>query len=281
MQKLLFPGCALQAFTLMIACLSAGTALGQSDAVPLDDITERSTIQDRAVLKPAPVREADILYEKRIWRVLDVREKLNLPFAAPEAPLFSILSTSAMKGDLTVYSVENDRFTRPLSVDDLDGILFETDTIAIENFETGEQEIKVIRNEVNWEDVKRFRIKESWFFDARYGCLRVRILGIAPMINVLDEDGNFRYEKPLFWVHLPSARALLAQHKVVTPGGNYATTLSWDDWLDMRYFASYITKENSVHDLRLQDQYAGVDLLQESQKIQDALFNFEQDMWQR
>jgi len=46
---------------------------------PIDDIVEKTIINERRVLPYEPIREADILWEKRIWRVIDVREKINAP----------------------------------------------------------------------------------------------------------------------------------------------------------------------------------------------------------
>jgi len=226
-----------------------------------------------------PIREADILWEKRLWRIIDVREKMNHPFIAPESPLFTILSTAALAGDLPVYSTEDDRFTKRLRPDEVSAQLYKIDTIVRYDVVTGEEEIKIVRNEVDWENVKRFRIKESWFFDALTGSLRVRILGIAPLIDILDENGDFRMEQPMFWVYYPGARELLAKHKVVTPGGNYATTLSWEDWLEMRHFASIVMKENNVLDLRLEHMLSGRDLVLQAERIEDELFNREHDLW--
>ena len=56
--------------------------------LPFDGIAERSA---KRVLPYDHVREADIFWEKRVWRVIDIREKMNLPFAYPERPFFSIL----------------------------------------------------------------------------------------------------------------------------------------------------------------------------------------------
>ena len=250
-----------------------------SNDYPLDDITERSVISDHRVLQYAPIRESDIFWEKRLWRVIDTREKMNLSFVAPASPLFTILSDAALSGDLTVYSADNDHFTKPLAPEDVRAMMFKHDTIYRFDPDTYEEEVKVVENEMNWEDVRRFRLKEVWFFDSRTSTLRVRILGIAPLVDVKDDQGNFRYEKPLFWVHYPSARKLLAGRKAVIPNGNIASTISWEDLLEMRYFSSYIIKEDNVLDRRLEDYLTGVDLLMKSQQIEDELFNKEQDMW--
>lgn len=246
---------------------------------PLDDITTRDVMKDRVTLPYQPLREADILWERRIWRVVDVREKMNLPFSAPESPLFKVLSDAALAGELNVYSTEDDKFSKRLNPSDIRSLLYRRDTIIVFEPEDYTEEVKIVENETNWEDVKRFRIKESWFFDTKTSTLRSRILGIAPIIDVKDENGNFKYEMPLFWVYYPAARPMLAQHKAITHGENYSATTTWEDIFEKRYFASYITKENNVQDLRLQDMYSGLDLLMESDKIKNELFAREHDMW--
>jgi len=246
---------------------------------PLDDITDREVVADRVTLAYQPIREADILWEKRIWRVIDVREKMNLTFSAPESPLFKVLTDAALAGEISVYSTEDDKFSKRLSPTDVRGMLFVRDTVVVFEPETYSETVKIVENEINWENVKRFRIKESWFFDTKTSTLRHRILGIAPIIEERDEEGNFRFEKPLFWVYYPAARTLLSKHKAITHGENWSATTTWEDIFEKRYFASYITKENNVQDLRLQDMYSGLDLLMQSDKIKNELFSREHDMW--
>ena len=84
---------------------------------PLDDIVEKRLIVERRVLPYDHIREADIFWEKRIWRIVDVREKMNLPFAYPERPFFTILMDAAESGEITVYSTEDDKFSIPLTPD--------------------------------------------------------------------------------------------------------------------------------------------------------------------
>src|SRR5690349_5333129 len=100
--------------------LLAGTIRAQapetSSFIPLDDITERTVVADHRTLPYQPIREADILWERRLWRLVDVREKMNQSFTAPESPLFKIIFEAALAGELPVYSTENDRFTKRLDV---------------------------------------------------------------------------------------------------------------------------------------------------------------------
>ncbi len=246
---------------------------------PLDDIVGKRLTGDKRLLPYDHVREADIFWEKRIWRVIDIREKMNLPFAYPERPFFSILMDAATGGEITVYSTEDDKFSSKLTPDEVASMGATIDTVITFDPETYEEQIQVVRNDINPEDVKRFRMKEVWFFDEETSTLQVRILGIAPLIDKNDENGNFLYEQPMFWVYYPDARKTLAKEKVYNIAGNDASPLSWEDLMEMRFFSSYIVKESNVFNRRLQEYLTGVDLLLEGEKIKQTIFNFENDLW--
>lgn len=245
---------------------------------PLDDIVEKRMTLDHRVLPYSHVRESDIFWEKRIWRVIDVREKMNKPFSYPERPFFSIIMDAAINGEITVYSTEDDKFTAPLTPQEVASKGASIDTIITFDPETYEEQIQIVTNDLNPEDVKRYRLKEIWFFDKESSTLQVRILGIAPIIDVTDDNGNWLYEQPVFWVYYPDAREMMAKERVFNYG-NDASPMTWEDLMEMRFFASYIYKESNVHDRRLQDYLSGVDLLLESEKIRQTIFNFESDLW--
>lgn len=246
---------------------------------PLDDITDKRTIESVRVLPYDPVREADVFWEKRIWRVIDIREKMNLPFSYPERPFFTILQEAAEAGEINVYSPEDDKFTHRLTGAEVSAMGASIDTVTTFDPVTYEEKIQVVRNELNPEDIKRFRVKEVWFFDEETSTMQVRILGIAPLLDVKDENGNFKYEKVMFWVYYPEAREVLAREKVFTYG-NDAAPITWESLFEMRFFSSYIYKESNVFDRRLQDYVQGVDLLLEADRIKQSIFNFEHDLWE-
>jgi gliding motility associated protien GldN len=249
---------------------------------PIDEVVRKEIVNERRILKYPQLRESDVFWEKRIWRIIDVREKMNLPFAYPEDPFFKILSDAATKGDLPVYSTDEDgaKFKKRLSTDDVLSMLSKADTVVTFDPETYEEKVQIVRNDINWEDVKRFRLKEVWFFDKQASILRVRILGIAPMIDVRDNEGNFRFEKPMFWVYYPHAREMFARHNYFSLGGNTSAQLTWEDVFEKRLFASYIYKESNVYDRKIDEYLQGVDLLMESEKIKNEIFNWEHDLWQ-
>ena len=263
---------------ILLLCFFFLSVINKLFAQPIDDIVERKIMNERKVLSYKPLREADIFWEKRIWRVIDVREKMNQTFMYPNDPFFGILQNAALNGEITLYSTESDRFIFPLDEKEVRKLFYSIDTIMINDPVTLEPTVRIIENWINWEDVKRFRIKEAWFFDENTGSMNVRILGIAPLVEVSGDDSNFRYEKPMFWAYYPQARLLLAKHKVFNPQ-NDAAMISWEDLLEMRFFASYIFKQSNVQDLQLQHYLSGIDILLEAEKIKKEIFNFEHDLW--
>lgn len=256
---------------------TAATLVCENSAHPIDGITKRSA---PPLLGNDFINERDVLWEKRIWRELDLRERMNHHFSYQKEPLINILLKEAKEGSMTVYSNIDDQFTTELTVDELSCISGTYDTIAVYDPETYTEKFVVVHNEFNPEHVIRYRIKEVWYFDSKLSKMNVRILGIAPIMARFDESGKLIGEVPLFWVYYPDARERLTDYRVFSPH-NDAQRLSWDDVFQIRYFASLIVKESNVHDRRIKDYKEGVQALYEAEDIHNSMFNYEQDMWER
>lgn len=247
-------------------------------ARPLDGIVEKKIRQEKRVLDYPSLRENDLLWEKHIWRLIDTREKMNLAFRYPGRHFFDLLVDGVEQGKIKAYSPESDDFSYPMSQQDVLQDLVQMDTVIVYDPITLEPTLQIIENHLNPEKIVRYRLKEVWYFDKKHGSMKVRILGIAPMIVEEDENGNFKYERPLFWVYYPDCREWLARHEFYNEGNDHRQ-LSWEDLFEMRRFASYITKESNVLDERLQDRLSGLDRLMESDRIKQEIFNYESDLW--
>ncbi|MEJ6693455.1 MAG: gliding motility protein GldN [Saprospiraceae bacterium] len=249
----------------------------------VDDIVTKRLVVENTVLPYEPIREADIAWQKKVWRVLDTREKMNLPFRYPEKPLFNVFREMIENGDITVF--EDEKFTTALTPEEVEKSLNRVDTSVIFDYDTYEEKVQVVKSEISWEDINRFRVKEIWFFDEESSRLRVRILGIAPERDVYDDETQeFKYSLPLFWIYYPEARSLLSKHRIFNENNDMAP-MTWAALFESRFFSSVIYKSSNVLDLRVKDMFdaskenSNIDILLESKKIKAELFNFEHDFW--
>jgi len=248
----------------------------EKPSLVLDGAFKKIGTKDNEILGYDHIREADVLWSKRIWRIIDVREKMNLPFTYPKQPLINIFLDIIKKNDVAVYTTED--FNVALNKEDVSGKLGSVDSVSVIDPETYEEVIKVVRNDFNNETVAKFRLKEDWFFDEETSTLKVRLLGIAPIEDVLDDNGNLRGERAMFWIYYPDFREYMAKYEVFNPF-NDAQRLTWEDLFEMRYFSSYVMKESNVRDMRIQDYATGIDALLESERIKGEIFKYEHDLW--
>ncbi|HMQ08489.1 MAG TPA: gliding motility protein GldN [Saprospiraceae bacterium] len=248
----------------------------------IDDIVKKNLTIDNRVLPYQPIREADIAWEKRIWRLIDTREKMNLPFRYPQKPFFSILRELAENGDIALFKDEG--FREILTVEDLNNIMYRTDTTTVFDYDEYIEKIQVTKSEINWEDIKKYRIKEIWFFDTKTSTMKVRTIGISPIKDEYDDlTGQIKYSLPLFWVYYPEVREHLARHRVFNEF-NDAAPMTWADLMEARFFSSYIFKASNVNDVTLDIMFEkspnpNMDVLLQSERIKQELFNFEHDLW--
>lgn len=266
--------------------LSVSDSSAQRTSKPIDNIVEKEHVSNKKPVPYPSLREADILWSKRIWRIIDLRERMNLPLYYPITPkddrysLISILLYGIQHEGLPVYSINDDEFKIPISYEMVNERMGATDEVTeIFNPETNLYEEVTYTREVRVEEVKQIMVKEVWFFDRNYSRMDVRIIGLCPIREYVDENGEV-VRRQTFWINYPEARNLLARYEVFN-AGNDAQRRSFDDIFIKRYFGSYIVQEANMYDNRSIESYAvGVDARLESERIKNEIFNFEHDLWE-
>ena len=236
------------------------------------------------------IREADVMWARRIWQDIDLREKMNLPLYYPleesngMKSLFDVIRDALLvEGSITAYGTGvtglEDDFRTPLLVSDVKNILSKVDTTYTEDPDTGEMVEVVQQIDVNNQDVTRYRIKEDWFFDRQRSERYVRIIGIAPLKERISDDGEptGAYEI-LFWLYFPECRYVFANWDSFNRF-NDAERRSFDDLFQKRMFNSTIVKESNVYNRNLDDVYTGMDRLLKAEEIKEELFILEHDLW--
>jgi gliding motility associated protien GldN len=259
----------------------------------LDNVYVRETLPARVPIPYAPLREADVMWKKRVWRIIDLREKINLPLFYPiqgEINGLTSLSNLLFKAtteevSLRVYSDLPDDFSVEMTPGDVIKRVSKEDSIPMKSQidpsldslnADGTLFYKKIKEEFTPSRVKKFLLKEEWFFDKQRSVLDVRILGICPLYEMEDKEKG---DLNLFWVYFPEARKVLANHDVFNRS-NPSERRSFDDIFWKRQFSSYIVKEENVYDRTIAEYKKGMDALLEAQKIKDEIIIFEHDLWE-
>jgi gliding motility associated protien GldN len=262
----------------------------QSEAQIVNGAFKRNDIiQKKPMPLPSP-READVFWSKKIWRIIDLREKMNLPLYYPTVEmegrmnLISLILNGIENGQLTPYDASlDDDFKVPMSFEQVKSSFgAEATTETKKNFDTGEDELITIQGEIRSNDIKQYLIKEEWYFDKQNSTLNVRIIGICPIREFVrpgDTSGQVQRQK-LFWIYYPEARPLLATNLVLNPY-NAAQQVTFDDLFIKRTFNSYVvTQENVYNNREISAYLTGKEAMLESKRIEDEIFNYEQDLWE-
>jgi gliding motility associated protien GldN len=254
---------------------------------PLDGYYKKTNILSAKVTPYPNLRESDVWFAKRVWREIDVREKMNQYLASPKGRLIDILMEAIDNGELTAYDPTpgkkddpgGDSFSTPLKAGQARGRMADSSVVDQFDQNTGEKTgSKLVAGEFNADSVVRFRIKEDWVFDKQRSIFEPRIIGIAPLIKPKAGGVDLDFQ-PAFWVYFPEARQVLATKEAVSRN-NDATGLSFDDVFMKRLFSSYIVKVSNDKDERIKDYAQGIDKLYEAEKVKKSLMEWELGLWQ-
>ncbi len=253
------------------------------------NVYENIHIPQKKAIPYAPIREADVMWSKDIWRIIDLREKMNQPLYYPLNPINQRMSLISLIfhgiNEENLHAYKDDKYQ-----------LFQTETLIGMNeiitklgadtlFKgTPDEQVRI-----NTPDVKQLLVKEKWFFDKQASTMKVRIMGIAPIKvfnrQLVDVNGNITTSpevtrEVLFWIYFPEYRDLFAKYEVFNPH-NDSQNISFDDLIMQRRFASFIYAESNQFDNRfIPDYLTGDDILYEAERIKGEIFNFEHDLWE-
>ncbi len=264
--------------SLMAQVLEGGT--------PRDGFYDKIWIEEKRPIPLAYVREADILWSKRIWQVIDLREKINLPLYFPTSTmddrqsLMQVIMSSINEGSIQAY--QDEEFSITFTPEEIRTRYAREETRKLTRPTPPYQEYDTtFIIPLNPDDVNKFRIKEDWFFDKKRSVLDVRILGICPVREAVDATtGESLGDQALFWIYFPEARNILVNAEVFNRQ-NDAQRISFDDLFLRRMFNSYIYKESNVYDRMIREYIEnGLDQLLEAERIKGDIRNYELDLWE-
>jgi gliding motility associated protien GldN len=247
-----------------------------------DGIYDKENAVNRRFIPYTHLREADVTWEKRVWREVDMREKVNQPLYYPieivngRMSLFQVLAKYILKGELMAFS--DQEFLVPFEITAIKDKLKKCDSLSESSFnEAGEEVIaRIYKCDSTgiYRQIRKYQLKEDWFFDRQKSVLEVRIIGMG--VFTYDEEKEAPREQ--FWVYFPACRPFFAKHEVYNPK-NDSERRTFEDIFWKRQFGSKIVKETNVYDRNVQEYSKGIDELLESDRIKNDIFRWEHDLW--
>jgi gliding motility associated protien GldN len=252
-----------------------------------DGVYEKENTLNRKFIPYTHLREGDVAWEKRVWRTIDVREKINQSFYYPidnntsRISFGQLLLKYILSGQIIAFTDEE--FMIPLEKADIRKNMYFRESDSTESTlidEAGNERIVMVATTADstWmlRNLQTITVKEDWFFDKQKSVMEVRILGLGYNAWKVGKEDIGPINQ--FWVYFPACRPWFAKHEVYNPR-NDSERRSFEDMFWKRQFHSVIEKESNVFDRRV-DQYAkGIDALLESDRVKGDIFRWEHDLW--
>jgi gliding motility associated protien GldN len=281
---------ALLIVTIVTIDINAQEVLAPKAPKYPDGVYTKENTRTRRAIPYTTLREADVMWSKRVWRVIDLREKMNHPLYYPSSPildrksLFDVIKDAAIKdGTITCFNnpAFDDEFRYEMTKSEIESILVKWDSTnqAEDPNNPGTFIAAPIKKEISTEKVWKYWVKEDWFFDKQRSVLDVRIIGLCPLIEKLTETGESTgADQALFWIYFPEARPIFANQEVYMRH-NDAERRTLEDIFWKRMFSSYVRKESNVYDRSIIEYKTGLDALLESDRVKEDIFKFEHDLF--
>ncbi len=262
---------------------------------PNPDPYKRQLNSQRDPVAYERLRESDVMWQRKVWRMIDLREKINHPLYYPFEPingrrcLAQVLVDALSDGKITAYGGLSDELsgTVVLTSDEIKAMFAgKPDTVRLTSPFTGNDTTIVNPGSaVSYDKITGFQIKEDWIFDKHRSVQEARIMAVRPIMNaeIKDSDGNVISSgiKAMFWVDFREIRKVLVENEVFNRK-NDANRLTFDDVFTKRDFSSYIYKStlDNPYDRILSEYLEPVEALIESDNIRDGIMIYEHDLWE-
>ncbi|MFA6261644.1 MAG: gliding motility protein GldN [Bacteroidia bacterium] len=242
-------------------------------------------------IPPTETREADVMFSKRIWRIIDLREKQNKIICWPKDPITRMLYLGVQSNQLKPYKDDSLRSVFNLEEFAMRGsskILVRklVDPNDPEGFYVTDTVMEPFNPE---EQIDHLLLMEDWYFDKRMSKEFPRIIAIAPLFNWKVEGYDLGLQ-PLCWLKFDdrakketTCRTILVNHRLFNPV-NSRSMFTYDDWFQQRRFSSFIIKTSNMYDINIMDdpdiKHSGLKALIEAERLKRETFERDANLFE-
>lgn len=241
---------------------------------------QRGSIREFPTAAPMPDNAA---WRRDVYRMLKLTEDANAPLYYPITPssgrenLFVHLFHLILKGKINAYEYTPDAIEHFDEKHVIKGKKIMDDNHIF--YEANDGRLRVNDADLPSEDVKRYYIKESVYFDQQMGTFRTKVLALCPIVISDFGDGQVQ-STPLFWVNYEEAAPHLAKLSLMASNLNNASEISADDYFNTSQYRGEIYQTKNLQDKTIA-QMAESDSAQTKvrERIEQEIKDFQQHMW--
>lgn len=120
-------------------------------------------------------------------------------------PFVKNILNAAFSGEVKTY----DYFNKLLTLKQLEEISSDTIYRTMKRtYPPYEIYDTIIINKLDFSDISKIRFLEEWKYDKDKIVIDKRVIGIAPIIDKKDNDGNLIAVQPLFWIYFDEGQVM-------------------------------------------------------------------------
>lgn len=131
----------------------------------------------------------------------------------PKEMLAVAMLDAAVNGSVQGYQNIDAYSTYPLTAAQVkDMMTGKMDTVTVIDPVTGKEAIVITDRIFQPETIDKFKLHEEWMFNTTDFKTTIHIAGIAPALNITNEDGSYRATQPFLWYKYEDVANIILNH---------------------------------------------------------------------
>jgi len=178
-----------------------------------------------------------IIWKQKVIRRIDLVPKLDSNNRESErfstdSAFFQPIFSQVKNGTISAYATYASPLTRKLSlreVNDSDALDRDQDSLTIMDPITKVEKTIAVRKGPDFANIHKVKILEEWSFYPYTGQTEFKVTGVAPVIDIYDDNNIYRGYQAMIWMRYDDVLPLINKYDQDHPGNIIASAI-WGDY---------------------------------------------------